>query len=289
MGAQRPLAHDPAPAQLVAEAFGEQMVELIERARQSEARASEAERQLATLRFESHALIPASQSAPELRGSGLLWGGWGLSGVLLAAGVAGYLLGYRPLESELAAARKTNQDQEVAQSEGVAALRAEFARERQALEEQLSAARQAAAAATTAQPVAADAEPQPVGDVESEERTDRARSRATSDEAAESDETDGPRERTPEQEARREARLAARAARREEREAKRAERAAKREERANARAERSAASNADDDDDETETPRAKSSSARDDAPAATRPSAPAAEDGDDPLEGLDGL
>jgi len=199
-------------------------------------------------------LVYAEPDAPP-RGSGFAtWLGWCLFVIVAGLAAAAYFTMYEPLRAQLAAQTKLNELQTSQRREAEAALRASFDRERDTLNEQLSAARAAASAATPAAAVA-DAPAAP----------EAAKHPAHVDRAA----------------AAKAAKLEARAAKREAMLAKKAERAAKRDEHAAKHKEHSATASA-----------AKSGAADKPAPAEPKhkAAAPADEGGggasNDPLDGL---
>lgn len=125
---------------------GEQLAELIERARSSEQRAAEAESQL------EHALQRAG-GAPRLleddeypgRRRSRGWGRWLVISLLSIGAGAAYFTAYLPLERQLASQRKWNHEQSRKHGSELAALRADLQREREKFEAQLAAAPQPAA------------------------------------------------------------------------------------------------------------------------------------------------
>jgi chemotaxis protein histidine kinase CheA len=260
------------------EEMAAQMYELVERARASDARAEELERKLAQQRSLSLAApiaLPSDDALTRRKPQGG-WIGWVVAGVCASAGLVGYFTAYAPLQQQLLAATKLNQQQSEANTEGVNALRAQFARERQDLEQQLSAAQRAA---QEAQANALPAEPEKV------------RSAAAAAPSHNDDDEGGSKELSASQQERREARLAAREARKAEYEAKKAERLAareaKKEERAAKRAERSAARSGEDEEDDSSSEDKPAPSKP--APAASEPNEERSGGGDDPLGGLDDL
>jgi hypothetical protein len=147
-----------------------------------------------------------------VRSSGFAtWAGWCLAVILAGLAAAAYFTIYEPLRAQLATQTKLTELQTSQRREAEAALRAEFDRERETLNEQLNAARAAApVAAVTDAPAAHEAVEHPAG-------VDRAAAAKTAklDHLA----------------AAKAAKLEARAAKHEAMLAKKAERAAKREER----------------------------------------------------------
>jgi histone H1/5 len=127
-----------------------QVVELIERARQSEERAAQAERQL----MASGSIPPVVvSSGPRLAldddemalsrsGGSSSWLGWAAAGVVLAATIGWYMIGVAPLRGELATAEQVNAKQVQEHTAALASMRADFERKRANLEQQLSAAAQ---------------------------------------------------------------------------------------------------------------------------------------------------
>lgn len=150
---------------------GEQLAELLERARSSEQRAAEAEYQL------EHVLRQAG-GAPRLmeddeymgRRRSRGWFRWLLISFLLIGGGAAYFTAYLPLEQQLVSQRKFNHEQTRKHASELAALRADVEREREELKAQLAAAAQPVApakpekkkaAAATAPAAPAEAKPAP--------------------------------------------------------------------------------------------------------------------------------
>lgn len=247
------------------ERMGEQLVELLERARVSEERAAYAEQQLvhmeqqlthmtrmANAAAEAAVAIPARNLSleidepPRRKGSSGNFLAWTAVALVLALAVAGYVFGYVPLRSEFQALVKQNLEQSAQHSQELARREARFAEERKRFESQLAAAQ----AAATPPPAATGGEPAAAP-------TSRRAAKAADSEVE--DESDA------------EARAAKAEQRKAEREAKRAEREAKRAERAAARAAKQ-----EDESEESEDEPAKAAK-------------PEADMGDDPLGGLDGL
>jgi hypothetical protein len=267
---------------------GEQMVELLERARESEDRALAAERQLVLVgRSAAHtgpqlrvnddelALLRPKTGAP-------VWI-WAATGVVVALNAAAYFAGYQPLKEKLTATLGANQRLAEQHGAAVVALRADLEKQRAAFEQQLAEAQRPAAdlaAVAGAPPAAALAEP-----------------------GAASRESQGPDESAGVTTGRRSADPEARAAAREARLERAAERAAARADakaaRLAARAERKAARSArmaaaasarTDEEDEGESVARAAKPAAPAAPPAPERNDPGVDQGnDDPLEGLDGL
>ena len=274
-----PTAEQQAASDAEVERLGQQIVELLERVRQGDERAAYLEQQLQHMTHMANAAAAAATALPQpmlsvsddvrtpkANNSWIAWTAFGLLGALV---VAAYVFGYVPLRSQYEELSKQSVLQASQSASQLEKLKTSFSEERSALQSQLAAAQAAASAA--AQPAAA------------EPATSRSRSSAAE---SDDDEDSGSSRLSAEE---REAKKAERLAKREERkaayEAKKAERLAKREERKAAAEERKAA-------------RAESSSSRkhasddEDEPTPSKPAKPAsrpADDGDDPLQGLDGL
>src|SRR5262245_20450421 len=131
------------------EGQGEQLVELLERARTAEARATFAEQQLASAGYGSFAVQSPQLSSDDedlarMRGGGsgrgLLW-----AAIVFLTGslAAGYVAGYVPLQNRLDAQRRTGQAKDERNARATIALRSRFDKERSALQEQLRAAQAA--------------------------------------------------------------------------------------------------------------------------------------------------
>jgi hypothetical protein len=206
------------------DALASQVTELAQRARDLEDRALRAERQLAVQPAWQPAVPRLALQADELTPALALrrsssWYSW-IAPVLLAfaaaAAFATYALLYLPLQAELASQQQQNALQAEAQSDAIAAVRAGYERERQALELQLTAAKASLAEQTAAQPTA---EPASVSQ-EDEKRAAREAKREAARVAHE--------ERAAELQAAREARSAAREERNAQAKAAREDRPAER-------------------------------------------------------------
>jgi hypothetical protein len=150
---------------------GEQLLELLERARTAEARATFAEQQLASAGYGSFAvqsprLLSDDDELARMRGGGsgkgLLW-----VAIMFLTGslAAGYLAGYVPLQNRLDAQRRTAEAKGEHNTRAMTALRSRFDTERSALQAQLRAAQAAQAdAVAAAAKVSAAAAGQPLGD-----------------------------------------------------------------------------------------------------------------------------
>jgi hypothetical protein len=154
-GALAYVTRDKAPAG--SEGMGEQVVELLERARTAEARATFAEQQLASTGYGSFAVQTSNLANIESElarmrggssGHAVLWGA-----VLFVTGslAAGYFAGYAPLQDRIDAQRRLAQTKDDEHKRALTALRSRFDSERSALEAQLRAA----------QPPHTDAAPEP--------------------------------------------------------------------------------------------------------------------------------
>ena len=132
---------------------GEQVVELLERARLAEDRATRAEQQLAS--SPAWAGGVTANAAPRIgdddefalsrrSGGGTRWLSWAVAGLAVAAIGGGYALAYAPLESEVEQLRVQTAKEAEALNFELTTLRAASAREKQALEEKLTAAYAAA-------------------------------------------------------------------------------------------------------------------------------------------------
>lgn len=137
---------------------GEQILELLQRARQSEDRAVEAERRLSLVS------PSAARSGPQLRvdddqlallspkSNAPIWI-WVVTAIVVALNAAAYFAGYQPLKERLTTSLGANHRLAERHGAAVSALRGDFNRQRAALEEQLAAAQ------ATAQPTAAETAP----------------------------------------------------------------------------------------------------------------------------------
>jgi hypothetical protein len=149
-----------------ADELGGQLVELLERAEASEARAREAEHRLAQrggrgtlqLATDDDALaMMRPASAPWLR-----WAGWLCFAVFLTGA---YVAGYAPLQKRLNTQIRLHKALIEQQAQALSALRSRFDQERRALEQQLAAAQSPGSAAPAAEgpaaaPLAPSAEPE---------------------------------------------------------------------------------------------------------------------------------
>ncbi len=289
------------PSAAADEDVSEQLVELLERARQSEERAVRAERLLQSEPEMRGMMAVAPRLAPDEDELAMMRprvgqgrAGWIAAGVVAAIAIGSYVFGVAPVSAKLAEQEQLNAMLRQKHSDELATLRASADREKRSLELQLSAAEQA-----RQDPAAGTPTPAPGGSAaaalaalsgQDEDSSAPKRSKREPElDAAGADDTDD------EEEAQRDERRAARRELYEQRKAERlAAREARRAERLAARAEKLAARKAarksgDSDDDEEE----------DDPPAPSRatksvaePPPPALRDSagsDDPLEGLDGL
>jgi hypothetical protein len=146
-----------------ADGSGEQLMDLLERARTAEARAAFAEQQLASAGYGSFAvpspILSDDDALARMRGGGS-------SHVVLYAAILfltgslamGYFAGYMPLQNRLDAQRKQAQANDEQHTHALTALRSRFDSERSELQAQLRAAQagQANAAAAAAPAVAAE-------------------------------------------------------------------------------------------------------------------------------------
>jgi hypothetical protein len=287
-GRKSPMAAAAAAAQAAAdkeiEALGQQIVELLERVRQSEERTAYAEQQLVHMTHMANAAAAAAEALParnaELdfampKAPSRTWLPWTIVGGLGALVVAGFLLGYSPLRSQYEAALKQNEELSARHTQELSSLKSSFNSEKERLESQLAAAQTAAAQAAAAAAV------QPTAS-RSESRSSYSSSHDDDDDSSSSS-AEERAARAAERAALREERKAARLAKREERLAKaeerKAERAARAEERKAKRAERSSSH----DDAEESLPPPKKSSIN---PWAASEGSSPSRGGDDPLEGL---
>jgi hypothetical protein len=136
---------------------GEQLVELLERARTAEARATFAEQQLASAGYGSFAVQSPQtgdfEALANMRGGSsghtLLW-----AAVLFLIGIlaTGYFAGYMPLQNRMEAQRQLAQTKDEQSAAALKSLRSSFDSERSELQAQLRAAK--AAAVPAAVPVA---------------------------------------------------------------------------------------------------------------------------------------
>ena len=155
---------------------GQQLMELLERARTAEARATFAEQQLANAGYGAFAMqspqrLSDDEELARMRGGSsrhvVLWG----TLLVLTGGLAvGYFAGYVPLQDRLDAQRKLAQTKEQQHTQALAGLRSRFDAERDALEAQLRAAQTAHAGSTPA-PASAAAHEAPIPTVTAPART----------------------------------------------------------------------------------------------------------------------
>jgi hypothetical protein len=141
-----------------ADELGGQIVELVERAEASEARASEAERRLAQRGGRPTLHLATDEDALAMMrpasGPWLRWAGWmGCAALLTGA----YAVGYAPLQKRLNTQIRLNKAQVEQQAQALTALRSRFDQERRVLEQQLVAVQGpgSAAAAVVVAPEAA--------------------------------------------------------------------------------------------------------------------------------------
>jgi hypothetical protein len=138
------------------ETLDPQLAELLEQLIAAEQRAESAEQQVALAQQQlaaqaARALAQSSatpdETAPSRGSSAALWGGWALAAIAVAVSAGFYVTSHRPLREQLAAQTKTMALQASRSSATEAALRQGFDQEREALNEQLNAARASAVAA----------------------------------------------------------------------------------------------------------------------------------------------
>ncbi|HKP60458.1 MAG TPA: hypothetical protein VJV78_27215 [Polyangiales bacterium] len=277
-----PRTAPPAPKQNDAEleAMGQQILELTERLRAGDERSAYLEQQLNHMTHMANAAAAAATAAPPVlpvsedfgrpraaNNSWIPWTAFGLLGALMAAA---YVFGYSPMRASFEEQVKQNALQASQSAQALTSLRSTFNEERQRFESQLAAA-QAAATAATAAPAEPAAAPT------------RSRSSSAASDEDEDDSSSHSRMTPEEREAKKAERKAAY-------EAKKAERLAKREEKRAAALERKAAR-------EESSASKKHASSSDDDEGATMPASRAkpaskpssSDDGNDPLQGLDGL